>query len=138
MTRSVGIAILVALVPLHVFGMVYLYRRYRNHRRFYREAMVAEGVVVETRKFSSGDGPDHFARIAYEVAGTQYMLGDGVWTERGRYERGQRVKVYYLPESPASGRTADPSGPVIYIGGAILFAAVLAILFATLWKELGK
>jgi hypothetical protein len=129
---------MVAIIPLHVFGMLYLLRRYRKHTRFYREARVADGVVVETRVFSSGEGPDHFARISYAVAGTQYMLGDGIWTERRRYERGQRVEVYYLPEAPESGRLADRSSPVIYIGAALLFAAVLIILLVTLLKELWK
>jgi hypothetical protein len=132
----VGIAIVVAFVPLHIFGMLYLYRLYRKHARFYRDAMVAEGVVIGTRKFSGGDGPDHFARISYTVAGTEYMLRDGVWTQRRRYKRGQLVKVYYLPESPGSGRIADPSAPVIYIGGALLIAAIVVILLTTLWNEL--
>jgi hypothetical protein len=134
----VGIAIVVAIVPLHIFGMLYLYRQYRKHARFYKEAMVAEGVVVGTREFSGGDGPDHFARIFYTVAGTEYMLRDGVWTQRRRYKRGQLVKVYYLPESPGSGRIAAPSGPVIYMGGALLIAVIVVILLATLLNELWK
>lgn len=133
--KPVGCAIVVALIPLHVFGMLYLYRLYRKHARFYRKAMVAEGVVIGTREFSGGDGPDHFARVSYTVARTDYILPDGVWTQRRRYERGQRVKVYYLTESPEAGRISDPLGPIIYMGGALLIAATVVILLVTLLNK---
>ena len=136
MTKPVGIAIVVALIPIQIFGVHYLFRQYRKHARFYRDAMVAEGVVIGTREFSGSDGPEHFARVSYTVADAQYMLGEGVWTQRRRYKRGQPVKVYYLPESPGSGRIADPLAPVIYMGGALLIAATVVILLATLLNEL--
>lgn len=136
--KPLGMAIIVAIIPLHIFGMRFLYRQYRKHVRFYKDALVTEGVVVGTRKFSSGEGPDYFARIFYTVAGTQYALKDGIWTQRRRYERGQLVKIYYLPESPGSGRIADPSSPFIYMGGAILIAVIVVILLAVLLDELWK
>ena len=138
MTKPLGIAIIVAIAPLHIIGMLYLYRQYRKHVRFYRDAIITEGVVVGTREFSAGDGQDHFARISYTVAGMDYMLSDGVWSQRRRYKRGQLVKIYYLPESPGCGRIADPSSPIIYLGGALLIAATLVILLATLSNELWK
>jgi hypothetical protein len=119
----VGVVLLVAVLLADCWGALYLYRLYRQHRRFYVRALVTEGVVVASRKFSSDEGPSYLARVFYTVAGTEYMLKEGVWTQFRRYKRGQAVPIHYLPEFPGSGRIADSSSPVILACVALVLAA---------------
>jgi hypothetical protein len=136
MIKPVGIVIVLILVPLQAYGVLYLLRMYWRHRQFFRNAMVTDGVVAGTREYSSGEGADFFARVFYTVAGTQYMIKDGIWTHSRRYKKDQIVKIYYLPESPGSGRIAEPWTPAILIGGAILIAAAIVIEVTVLLQAL--
>jgi hypothetical protein len=119
----IGLLLLVAVLVADCWGVLYLRRLYREHRLFYSNTLVAEGVVVSTRRFSDDDGGRYFARVFYKVAGTEYMLKEGIWTQFRRYKKGQAVRIHYLPASPGSGRIADSSSAVIFAGGAIVLAA---------------
>jgi hypothetical protein len=123
---SAGVVLLVAILLGDCWGVLYLGRLYRQHRRFYRSALATEGVVVASRRFSDNEGPSYFARVFYKVAGTEYMLKEGIWTQFRRYKRGQAVRIYYLPEFPGSGRIADSSLPVILACAVLLLAVQFA------------
>jgi uncharacterized protein DUF3592 len=120
------LGIIVGLLGLHVLGALYLFRLYLRRSRFYSASEVAHGVVIGSRKFSAGEGPEFFARISYTVAGTDYMLKGGLWSSR-RYKRGESVKLRYLPESPGEASVEQRWEPALYLVCSFIFLFPIGI-----------
>jgi hypothetical protein len=118
---------------------------WQAERRFERDAVAAEGHVVETSFEPAGRDGNSRTRylVTYRFAGA-----DGVATEQTeeiavedweRLHDGGTVAVRFLPGDPASARTrgADPEwvGPLI-VGALTMFALIGAVIALPYWRRL--
>lgn len=126
------IGLLSVLLASQIGGALYLFRLFRLRSRFYKVSEVVDGVVIQTRRYPAYDSRRFFASVSYAVAGTEYMLKDGLWTRSRRYRRGECVKIRYLPDSPADGCVEQRREPVLYLAASIVLLIPIGISIALL------
>jgi len=132
------LALVSVLLAAQIAGALYLLRLCRKRARFYRTSEVADGVVMGSRRYFAYDEGQFFASVSYAVAGTQYMLKDGLWTDSRRYRRGDAVKIRYLPESPAEGCVERRREPLLYLLAAIVLLLPIGLCIALLASAAGN
>ena len=115
------------LLAAQIAGAVYLFRQFRRRARFYKDSAVVDGVVVGSRRYSAYDEGQFFASVSYAVAGTRYMLKDGIWTDSRRYRRGECVKIRYLPDAPGDGCVEQRREPIMYLMASIVLLLPIAL-----------
>lgn len=141
------VALLLVLVALWM--MVSAARDLLRARRLASSGMRAEGRVISSHVHYSGTREDRSSRVVETIEFTtdrgQTVRANPVVTDAGTVDRsGMTVTVLHdrdRPErfiAPRNGRGISAKGPVMRIGFALVFLAVIGIIVNGGWMILGQ